>query len=176
LVGYFILLIFVSYKNQLNMKATFNIKTREFIVKGKDIETLQVIIPKNDDDYWETLYDKKTDEPIFDVNIFFDDYANDGGDINNPKNYQAQYVKLIEDKHNEGYLTNDSNYQTLKLKVIGGEFNPIGATWYLTDKNGSKLLKTKSMSKISDYITINNLKKSNVSLYGIDKFGNKKFV
>jgi hypothetical protein len=57
----------------------------------------------------------KTGEPIYDVNLFFDDFANDGGDVNNPKNYQAQYVNLTK-KGGQYYVGN--NYKTLPIEVV----------------------------------------------------------
>ena len=100
---------------KLNLTATFNLKTKEFIVKGKGIHTLKTIIDHDWEDYWDSVNSIKTGEPIYDVNLFFDDYANDGGDENNPKNYQAQYVNLTK-KGGQYYVGSD--YTSLPLTVI----------------------------------------------------------
>lgn len=98
------------------MKATYNIKTRILEITGKEIKPFKVKIPKNEFyDYWNCVKDKKTGEALYDVNLFCDDFANDGGDEQNPKNYQAQYVNLTTD--DKGIIQMGNDYQQLSLKV-----------------------------------------------------------
>ncbi len=96
------------------LKGVYNIKTKVFKVTGEEIEPLETIAL--DEDHWDSVISKETGEPLYDINIFFDDFAEDGGDENNPKNYQAQFVNL--EKNGEGLTTTGHNYQTLPLEVI----------------------------------------------------------
>ena len=57
------------------------------------------------------------DEPLYDVNLSFDDYANDGGNVNNPANYQMQFVNL-EKQQNGAYLMG-LNFEGMKVKIVG---------------------------------------------------------
>lgn len=102
-------------KPKLKLKATFNIVTKEFTVTGKGINPLKTIIDNEWEDYWDCVTSKETGEPIYDVNLFFDDFANDGGEESNPKNYQAQYVSLKKDGDNYEV---QSDYESLPLKVF----------------------------------------------------------
>ena len=97
------------------MKATFNLATKELVVTGESIETLTTIADEWED-YWDSVKDINTGEPLYDINLYFDDFANDGGDESNPANYQAQYVNLI--KNEDGSYSVGKDYQSLELEVI----------------------------------------------------------
>lgn len=62
---------------------------------------------------------------------------------------------------------------TKKMATGGGVFNPMSSTFYVKDNNGKILLKTKSLNKASDFITING---KNLSIIAIDENGNKKTI
>lgn len=98
------------------MKATYNLSTQVLEVTGKEIKPFKKKVTEPHD-YWNSVKDEKTGEPLYDINLFFDDFANDGGDENNHKNYQAQFVNLK--KNDKGEILTGSNYQTMKLTVVG---------------------------------------------------------
>lgn len=101
--------------SKLKLTATFNIKTKEFTVEGEGIHMLKTVIDHEWEDYWDSVNCIETGEAIYDINLFFDDYANDGGDENNPLNYQAQYVSLTK---KDGNYEVGSDYEKLPLKVF----------------------------------------------------------
>lgn len=152
-------------------KATFNIKTKEFTVKGKGIDTLNTTVTDGWEDYWDCVTDKKTGEPIYDVNLFFDDYSGDGGKVDNPKNYKAQYVALSFSEGGELEVKPNADYISLPLEVSTGEFEPIGATFYIKSLDGKVLTKSKRHTSLCDYLVINKLDRTNCHFEGIDKFG-----
>lgn len=158
------------------MKATFNIKTKVLTVKGKEILPFQTTIESDHDDYWDSVTSKKTGEPLYDINIFCDDFVGTGEhDDTNPLNYSMQFVDLVLDGR-DGFITVGSNYQNLPLKVTTGEFNPKGATFFVRDKDGSVLLKTKRVNKMSDFRLLNIKKYPNMIIVAIDEFGFKKII
>ncbi len=98
------------------MKATYNIKTRVLEITGKEILPFKVKVPKNQfEDYWNSVKEKKTGEPLYDVNLYFDDFDRDGANEQNPKNYQAQFVNLTT--NDKGEILTGKDYQKLPLKV-----------------------------------------------------------
>ena len=156
------------------MKATFNIKTKVFTVTGKEIMPFKTTIQSDHDDYWDSVQSKKTGEPLYDINLYCDDFVGaDKFDDKNPKNYQAQFVNLILG----GEFTEVGNdYRNLPLKVTTGEFNPLIATYFIYTKNGKVLFKTKSLNKASDFTVINKVKYPNMTMIAIDEFGFKKVL
>lgn len=150
------------------MKATFNIKTKEFTVKGKGIYTLKTVIDHEWEDYWDSVNSKKTGEAIYDINLFFDDLCDDNMDVNNPKNYSAQYVNLIRDKN--GDLTVGYDYVTMPMKVSTGKFNPNDATFHVKNAKGVEILKTKRLNNASDA----RRKHKGSTIVAIDSFGYEK--
>jgi hypothetical protein len=100
------------------MKATFNIKTRILNVSGKEIYSFRQRLKVNDcGDFWHSVMSKKTGKPIYDINLWHDDFAQDGGEWNNPKNWQAQFVDLIVDKKGRGGYSTGNDWRPLPLKV-----------------------------------------------------------
>lgn len=104
------------------MKATFNLKTRILHVTGKEIESKTIRVPNRDaHDYWNSVRSKKTGEPLYDINLYMDDFVNDGkhpyGDDKNPKNWQAQFVDLIVDKKGKFGYSTGNDWRILPLKV-----------------------------------------------------------
>jgi len=98
------------------MKATYNLETRVLVVSGKEILPFTVIIPENEFyDYWDTVEDLNGN-PIYDINIWFDHFDDIDHSINNPKNWKAQYVDLIDE--GDGIKVGN-NYRKLELTVIG---------------------------------------------------------
>lgn len=106
----------VDVPKPIGMKAKYNIKTRILEITGKEIKPFKVKVPKDQfEDYWSSVSDRKTGEPLYDINLYFDDFAEDGADEQNPKNYQAQFVNL--EKNEKGEIIIGFDYQTLPLKV-----------------------------------------------------------
>ena len=99
------------------MKATFNIKTRILHVTGKEIYSLRMRLKVGEcGDWWHSVNSKETGNPIYDINLWHDDFVQDGGKWDNPKNWKMQYVGLRKNEKSI-YLENDGDYKVMKMKV-----------------------------------------------------------
>jgi len=99
------------------MKATFNIKTRILNVSGKEIYSFRQRLKVNDcGDFWHSVRSKKTGKPIYDINLWHDNFADDDGKWNNPKNWKMQKVSLLK-KEGSKYLETGSDWEAIPLKV-----------------------------------------------------------
>lgn len=121
------------------MKATYNLETRVLVVSGKEILPFTVIIPENEFyEYWDTVEDLNGNS-LYDINIWFDHFDDIDHSINNPKNWQAQYVDLIGE--GDGIRVGN-DYRQLELTVIGEKVMKkvlyvkrlVFLNWYANDK------------------------------------------
>lgn len=97
------------------MKATYNLETRVLVVSGKEILPFTAIVPENEFyEYWDTVVGLDGNS-LYDINIWFDHFDDTNHSINNPKNWQAQYVDLVGEGDD---IRVGDDYRQLELTVI----------------------------------------------------------
>lgn len=152
------------------MKATFNLKTKELIITGKEIEPFKHIIEEGWEDFWHSVATKKTGEPLYDINLFIMDDDKGDMDINN---YSLGYYNLVTDS--SGQIHIDKFKDNIKLRVTKGEFNPMKATFH-AKVDGDVIFKTKRLNRISDFTVDHEKQFPTLIIVAIDDFGFEKII
>lgn len=141
------------------LKAIYNLTTNVLIVTGNGITTFIETIDEMGE--WRTLYCNHG-YPLYDVQLDFDDSLDETKETElNPNNYNVQYVNLIKGEGDELEMGGDWQNAELtiikdepRLEVVGTtnkfDFNMDTATFFVTDRDGKLIKKTKSLNEASD--------------------------
>ena len=99
------------------MKAVYDITTKQLIIIGDTITTLILIVDEIGG--WYTINDLENN-PLYDIQLDFDDsidIESENTELNH-KNYNLQYVNLVEDKTSVGSLTQGNNWDNIETTII----------------------------------------------------------
>jgi len=97
------------------MKAVFDLSTNQLTVIGNDIQTLIYTITEMGE--WNTVNDLEG-KSLYDIQLDHDDYANDGGSLTNPKNYNLQYVNLIQTNDSDWHYQQGTDWKNAEVTLI----------------------------------------------------------